>query len=261
MRVALMSVVFMSGWLTSVTLTASAQSETPRSLFEAGSAALREGRPVEALSLFRRSFALENRASTAWALAVTLQEVRQVTEAIDLYDRLLDGEFGEPPVPEAQIEEVRAAALASQSELVIRVRGDFQLGVEVDGGLRGAVMPGASLTVRVDPGAHRVRGVGDDRTTGEQNITMAPGERTDVELALRRVPRVLPESPGPELDATLEPGPEEEGASVLPWVLGVGAGVLVAAAAVIAIVLVTQPADSELFAEGPFPSVEALRSP
>jgi hypothetical protein len=224
--------------------------DAPPTPYERGLAALEAGDTEGALSAFREALASEPTTEHALAVAATLQERDALGEAIGLYDRLLAGELGVLTAAQsAAIADARTRAVERQGVLMVSVEGAGELRVELDGVAVGSVASGAVLTLRVDPGEHRVTG----SNAAEVVVTVAASEERPVRL------RIAP-PPAPVRSVRMVPPetrpPPDESAPAWPWILGVTGGVLLAAGAIVLVVLLT--ADSG-FSEGPIDNVTALR--
>jgi hypothetical protein len=227
---------------------ASAQDAPAAEAYDRGLAALEAGDTDGALRAFREAFEVEPIPEHALAVAATLQEREALGEAIGLYDRLLAGELG--PLTPAQIgaiAEARARASERQAVLTVTVEGARELPVELDGAVVGSVAAGAALTLRVDPGEHRVTG---PRAEEPIVVTVGASERAAVRLRV-----ASPPSPSPRI-VERATRPADDGAPPWPWiVLGTG-GALLVAGAILAAVLLTGDA---AFSEAPIENVTALR--
>lgn len=214
-------------------------------LYDEGVAALEAGESERALDLFRRAFELGPSTEHGLALAATLQQREQLTEAIDLYDRLLGGELGDLDADRTRaIEQARRQADRARAVLHVRVEGDA-LDVEIEERPVGTVRRGAALTLRLDPGTHRIRGGIDGHFGAPTSIELGRGEQREVTLTPPEVPMsvetgaesetgaVTGADTGTETGAGAGAGSESEtdagSGSVGPWiVLGLAAAPLAA---------------------------------
>lgn len=172
-----------------------------RATYERGVAALQEGEAERALTLFRAALDAEPHPDHALALAATLQQTGELTEAIALYERLLAGEFGSIGDAMRAAAE-RARALAEEGRASLRVTGPVGTVVEVDGEPRERLGE-HPLELRLDPGEYRVRGRTDDGTTEVFVLTLGGSEVRSIELpAVEPTERVIvappAEAPPPE---------------------------------------------------------------
>jgi hypothetical protein len=212
------------------TASAQARDDTARAraLFEEASTAVAEGRLAEAQELFRESLALEPRAATAFNLAVALRESGAFAEALDTYEALLAGDYGE--LSREQRRDVRASieeTRASLGRVIVTVNGADDVLILVDGRTLQRVDDGARVEVVVDPGEHVVTARAADIRPIDEEVRVGRGESRNVELDL---------APW----ATDETGHDETGdggglfSSPWPWII-FGAVVLAGAAVAIAV--------------------------
>ncbi|MFK7986315.1 MAG: hypothetical protein AB8I08_09815 [Sandaracinaceae bacterium] len=199
MRPMLLAVVLLSGWATAPCHAQSSADLSPaRVAYEAGIAALEEGLPEQALAQFEEAQSVEPAIRHALALAATLQELRRPTEAIDWYDRLLDGSLGElDPAQREAIVEARRSAHELQGSLHVETQSPEPLLVELDGTRLGTARVGSPIQTRLDAGVHRIRVAG----RRDQQVSVRVGETARVSVASPM--RVL----------------EQESPSVVPWVV------------------------------------------
>lgn len=186
-------------------------------LYADGVEALEAGQSERALELFTQAFEMAPDAERGLALAATLQERERFSEAIVLYDRILEGELGELDADRASaIATARRQAERAQAVLHVQVEGDA-LDVELDDRPVGTVRRGAALTLRLDPGTYRIRG-GIDGTFGTPtSIEVGRSERRDVTLV---PPEVTPELVSADVGVpNVQPDPPPPPPSPAPWVL------------------------------------------
>lgn len=214
--------------LGSMSWRADAQAPAPETAYEEGVAALEAGRTEVARAAFARAF--EGRPDTrhGLALAATLHELGALSDAIGLYDRLLEGELGAlEPERAAAIQQARRRADAGRGALTVDVSDVAR--VFVDGEPLGEVRPGEPRTHRLDPGVHRVVARRPDATADdarEVQVTITAGATSHVSILLGdreeptpAAPVVLPEPPsvgGPVLLAS----------AALPLGAGIALGVI-----------------------------------
>lgn len=185
-------------------------------LYADGVEALEAGQSERALELFTQAFEMAPDAQRGLALAATLQERERFSEAIGLYDRILEGELGELDADRASaIATARRQAERAQAVLHVQVEGDA-LDVELDDRPVGTVRRGAALTLRLDPGTYRIRG-GIDGTFGTPtSIEVGRSQRRDVTLV---PPEVTTELVSADVVPDVQPDPPLPPPSPAPWVL------------------------------------------
>ncbi len=194
-----------------------AAAQDASTLYADGVQALEAGQSERALELFSQAFEMAPDAERGLALAATLQERERFSEAIVLYDRILEGELGELDADRASaIATARRQAERAQAVLHVQVEGDA-LDVELDDRPVGTVRRGAALTLRLDPGTYRIRG-GIDGTFGTPtSIEVGRSERRDVTLV---PPEVAPELVSADVGVPdVQPDPPPPSPSPAPWVL------------------------------------------
>lgn len=171
--------------------------EDADTLYDEGVAALEAGESERALELFRGAFEASPTAEHGLALAATLQQRARLTEAIELYDRILDGELGElEPERASAIARARQLADRARAVVLVRVEGDA-LDVEVERRPVGTVRRGAALTLRLDPGTYRIRGGVEGHFGAPTSVELTRGEQREVTLA----PPTMPDADADDADA------------------------------------------------------------
>lgn len=160
--------------------------------YQRGVAALEEGDANRAVDAFREAFATEPNPRHALALAATYQQRGDYLAAVGLYDRLLEGEVGELSERQSEaVREARDAAVARVVTLEVSTGDGRAMTLEVDGAASGRVTADEPLLLRLEPGQHRVRGVGDDDSVSETLlIDVGAGGRREVTLTLDEAPDV-----------------------------------------------------------------------
>ena len=207
-----------------------------REEFARGVACMNEHETRCALDHFRAALALHDAPTIRYNLASALFELGRYPETA----RLVASVIGD----EETSEEIREHATAMQQELLeaagmldIRVSGapeDAELHVDDDAVPAGRPVP-------VTPGTHAVRVVLDGAVLAEQEVTVATGETSAVELVVVPAPEEV------ALEA-LEPEPVDGGELWEDWPFWavVGAGVAVVVVAVlIAVVVANDSAGTE----------------
>jgi len=152
-----------------------------RTLFERGLELSDQERWGEALGFFRRSRALAPRPSTIYNVALVLQRLGRLGEAATSYEEFLtvapvnDERRGEA---QHQLEMVRA----SMAELRLRVTPPDAI-VTVDGAA--AAGTGASRSLSLDPGEHRVVVAASGRQSQTLTLSVSPGAAEERAISLR----------------------------------------------------------------------------
>lgn len=186
-----------------------AQTEEARQEFEAGVAASREGRWVEARGHFERAAELAPRPTVLANLGSAQQQTGQLVEARDSYRRFLAVSTD----PEAS-ERIRAELASLEpriGRLTIRLDGDRPGDVVLLDGR--PVDPG---TLEVNPGARELRVERDGHAVAQETVEVASGGHAEVTLTAIDLTPALPDEP------------EGEGGDDTPVIVGVAAAVAVA---------------------------------
>jgi len=177
---------------------ASAQTDEPEpeqavsaeamSLFDAGMAAFRDGRPADAQDLFRRSLQIQPIPATAWNLALALRATNDLVEAVRIARQLLDEHYGE--LQEEQREQIGTLLdelYRRVAVLDITTNHTSEVVATVDGVRVGVVEPGQQIEHVTEAGEHRVSGIVPDARVVEQSVVAPSGEHTDVLITLEPV--------------------------------------------------------------------------
>lgn len=186
MRIALAVVA-----ITLVASGAAAQDEPndARVLFDRGVERADQERWGEAVELFRRSFAVAERPSTAFNLAGALLRLGQPTAALDaLQDYLRVAPQDDPH--RAETRDLTELALAAIAHVDLRVDPP-EARLRVDG--RVAAGDGEARSLRLDPGEHHMRLEADGRVPSSFTVSLRDGERASRSVALE----VVTEPTGP----------------------------------------------------------------
>jgi tetratricopeptide (TPR) repeat protein len=179
-----------------------------RTLFEEASAAMAEGRVADARDAFRTSLALEPRPATAFNLAVTLRESGAFRDALETYDALLDGAYGDlDPGRRTEVERMIRAVQRQLAHLVLTVEGADDVLLRVDGRAVEAVSSGGRVEVAVDPGDHVISARARGAEPVDEQVALEEGETRTVPFVLETIP---------EGD---EPDDESVFGSPWPWVI------------------------------------------
>jgi len=182
--------------------------------YDRGVEALEAGATDRALVHFRAALEAEPHPDHALALAATLQQDGELTDAIELYGRLLDGEFG--PVGDAMAAAARrASSQADRERASLGVTGPRAIVIEVDGEPRGRLQ-GEPLTLRLDPGGYRIRGTTGAGSTEVFVLTLAAGEERSISLPAVELPA---EDAQPEPEALIEEPQPTTTRARGPWIL------------------------------------------
>jgi hypothetical protein len=214
-----------------------------RTLFEQGVRAADGRRWEEAVGLFRQSRAIVDRPSTAYNLAVALEELHRSREALQTLDEYFamaqpnESRYADATALRAQIEG-RVARL----ELHV---SPASASVQVDG--RAEVGEGVQRDLVLDAGAHTIEVSADGYAPQSVQVTLAAGSLTQRDITLS------PPSGEPEPQPEPEPAPQPaSGGGGLGDVGAAGIGLLgagVAAGIVSAVTgALSQPIYDELVA-------------
>jgi len=156
-----------------------------RELFQAGNEALSTGRFAEARDLFRRSLDITPNAGTAFNLAVALRGTGQTLEALQIFEALLEGEFGRlSRAQRRETERLRREVEAEIAVLHITVRGADDIEVRVDGQRIASAADGEIVEHRVDPGVRVVTVSAPRRVTQERRVDLERGSSVELEVEL-----------------------------------------------------------------------------
>ncbi len=198
-------------------------------LQERARVAAEEGRLSDAATLLTTALERAPSAAVAFNLALVRRNQGQLLAARDLFERLLDDEFGELPTRRA----ARARELIREVEveiasLEVSVQGADRAEIRIDGREVGATRGSRSLRVEVDPGERVVSATSGTRTV-DREVEVARGARLDVNLTLApELPGELPGSASDRLLATTteenEPAPRGRRAALVITALAVVAG-------------------------------------
>ncbi len=207
----------------SLSSVAVAQGDEERALvlFREGRVEFEEARFANARAKFEEALALVRRSSIAYNLARALRALGEPVEAEAMFQAMLAGEYGD--VPEERARKAREQLVELSGEIAsVRVRfsGRPTASLEIDGERVGEI-GSRQVEHRLNQGTHRVVVVGEDGARAEEEITLAPGESTSVELTLDPVAQTR------EDDELEEPNRR--------WVWGLVLGLVGAAAAATAI--------------------------
>lgn len=214
--------------------------ERARMLFEEARIDFDAGRFPVARTKLEESLRIAPRTGTAMNLARTLRSLGEPLEAERVLEGMLGGEYGELPDDRAQaarelIVEVRSEAVSIR----VSFSGRDRASLELDGRRVGEI-DAQGVERRLNPGTHRIVAVGADGARDVEEVTLAPGEQSEVALML------------PEVGDETEPPSPRRG-----WIGAVVAIVLAgAAAAAIGVAL----RRDERVNDSVFPRAEALYS-
>jgi tetratricopeptide (TPR) repeat protein len=197
-----------------------AQEQEARTLFQRGVELARDGKLAEAVDAFERSRALVERHSVLQNLAVALEGLGRVTEALRHVERAIElrGPDGRGTRP---LEAQRARLLGQVAYLTVRVE-PADASVWVDNEPVSTAEP-----LMVDPGSHGVRAASAGHESVSRVLSVAPGaSHTEqlvlVRMPLEREPEAVARSPAPA------PASDRK---LARWAFGLlGVGVAVAAA-------------------------------
>lgn len=215
-----------------------------RALFQEGVELSDAGSWPEAIDRFRRALALRDSAVIAYNLGVALAHEGHPVEAAERFRRVVRDDEAD----EALRAEARSALEAAESTIawVVTTWDGNPEGatLRVDGAERPIALFGTGIPV--DPGAHEVMLVREGNEIAIGSFDIAAGERATLALTTLEVPVVAP-APVDDVETLADPsaGPTDTGggSDPAPFIaIGVGAGVLVIAGAIVlAVVLSPQP--------------------
>ena len=174
-----------------------------RRLFAEGLQLLESGRAPEARERFRASMAASPNAGTAFNLGMALRGTGEVLGALDVFERLLQEEFGAlDPEQRGELSALVRALRGDVAHLDVEVEGT-DLRLRVDGEL--TAIEAGRATLELDPGRHRLTVDSRSYEPIARDVTLAPGERGTVRLApaLRRGTLVV-RGAAPEDQITVE---------------------------------------------------------
>lgn len=156
----------------------------------AGVAALQANDVPTAEREFRAALDVTFRASTAYNLALVLTDQARPSEALLLYERVLDLTDEELPRARSDIEFDQRRAAGLRALIEIALEGAEVAEVRLDDVFVGTVRATAPLSLSVDPGEHRVDAENDGERVSE-TLRLQAGETQRARLAFRARPVVL----------------------------------------------------------------------
>ncbi|MBX3270160.1 MAG: PEGA domain-containing protein [Sandaracinaceae bacterium] len=193
-----------------------------RGHFEEGRSLAAARRFGEAAQAFERSFALSERPSTRFNLAVCLFALERYVAASDALERFLAMEGADDdPASAADARRMLAHARARLARLIVEVE-PADATVTVDG----APLEGGAVRERaIDPGTRTVRASAPHRATAVLELTVAPGGelRRAIALESARVPARLEITVEPRRDAVIVVDGREVGTGEVTLSLDAGA--------------------------------------
>ncbi|MEM9188482.1 MAG: tetratricopeptide repeat protein [Myxococcota bacterium] len=223
--------------------------DAARRSFRLATVALEEGRPAEARDLFRRSAAAYPTVEAWFNLGMSLRRTGEPSEAVDIFVRILDGEFGNVGddrrgMVVTQLEEARGEL----SVVTVRIDG-APAEVWIDEAPRGRTQNG-TLVVSIDPGQHRIVARRGEVESEAVTRILLPGGAEPVRLRFRQrratdslSARATPSGHSNSGSAIVEDSSVEDRergfGQAWHWALIAGAAVLVVAGAVIAAIALT----------------------
>lgn len=167
--------------------------EQARAAFEQGVGLARRSRWLEAAEAFRRSQALADRASTAFNLALALQQLGRVLEARAVLTSCLampDAAGDEALRRDAQ--RVLATVQSQVATLALTV-SPADATARLDGDARPE--RGVDREIELDPGRHAVRVEREGAEPEEFSVTLQAGERTSRRVTLAESPARIAVAP------------------------------------------------------------------
>jgi len=186
MRAAIVAIVVVVGLAAPSAIEAQGRrAHEARTLFEEANAALENGRFAEARDLLRRSLELSPNAASAFNLGVALRGTGETRAAVEVFEALLEGEYGE--ISGGQNVEVRRLLRETRGEIAvlhIRVEGAETVVVRVDGEQVAEADDGETISHEVDPGEHVITASAPRRQTEERRVELERGTSRRLRLAL-----------------------------------------------------------------------------
>jgi hypothetical protein len=153
-----------------------------RALFEQGMTLAAEERWGEAVEFFRRARALVERPSIDFNLGISLFTLGRHVEAQAALERFLaSSDATADAIDRAHAEAILVEARAAVAEVVLTV-SPAEASVRVDGLATGG--EGASRTLRLDPGEHRVEVAAAGYGARASDLALLPGARETLEVSL-----------------------------------------------------------------------------
>ena len=216
--------------------------DSEQSAYDRAVQALMDGRNEEARDLFRASLTLRPRPSAAFNLATALRRTGEDVDALDVYDRLLSGEYGE-------LDEERRGMVDQQRQELLNSIARVQLESHVSsdavaqlGERPPQTLPaGATLELRAMPGEYELVIQAENYVPFRRTLTLAAGAVRPIDVALALMD-----------DERAEPAPNRR---PLRWILSIAA-VLVAGAAVATIIAVVNSDREQTGQDGFFPPID-----
>lgn len=150
-----------------------------------GAAALLEARFAQARDFFREAMELAANGGSAYNLALALRGTGESTEAIAVFERLLDGEFGS--VGDARADDLRRWIVEERGALAtveVSVEGPAEAMLRVDGRGVGRASAGATLTLQLDAGRRTLMAEADGFVSAEEVIFADRASDTELTLSL-----------------------------------------------------------------------------
>ncbi|MFK8004440.1 MAG: hypothetical protein AB8H86_33040 [Polyangiales bacterium] len=165
--------------------TVTAAQESAMERHQLGAAALLEARFAQARDFFREAMNLAPNGGSAYNLALALRGTGESTEAIALFEQLLDGEFG--PVGDTQAEDMRRWIVEERGALAtveVNVEGPAEAALRVDGRGVGTATLGEPLTLHLDAGRRTLMAEADGFRISEEVIFAERASQTRLTLSL-----------------------------------------------------------------------------
>jgi hypothetical protein len=176
-----------------------------RALFKQASQKVADGDLVDALDLYRSSYARLPSPKTLVNIATVLNSLGRYAEAANTYQEYLD--HAVDPARKADVEKLLLKLDARVGRLRVTV-DDPRATVRVDGKVLDA--KGGVASVRAEPGPHAVSAEGEGVPPVTMNVTTVAGQETPVTLHVARPPpppAPPPEPPSPPPARVLPPPP------------------------------------------------------
>jgi hypothetical protein len=220
-----------------------------RELFNQGSTLARDGQWEAARDRYQRAYALSGEPIALYSLGVAQKETGRLVDALESLRRFLKSQSS--PKTEAYVEPARRAVAELEGQvgalsIELKPPGVEGLVLKVDGV---EVPPAAHGMARlVDPGEIEVVARAPGYRPSAQHVTLAPGEKRQIEITLEAAPAdptgVAAASPQAAQADEPAPAPTGDGSLVLPIALMGGGVAVFGAGVVVGLVGVGQASDA-----------------
>jgi hypothetical protein len=182
------------------------QQEADRA-FKDGVARFKEGKYTQALAEFERAYQIAPHPLVLYNIAGCYRELARHAEAVRAYKQFLDdgiGKVSQSRLADAQTELARIYAIVARVTVTVEPASGASL--YLDGELLGALP--LEMPLILPAGLHKLRARAPGRADAEDEIRVAAGEATSIELTLPELPPD-PGQPGPGGPTVgVRPGPD-----------------------------------------------------